>query len=1057
MGPDKSAGPDGITARFLQTSWHVIGPELLVQVKKIFEEGVIPQEWLRCRVTLIPKTEEPQSPADFQPISVGNILYRLVMRIIASRLRPYLTKVISKEQNAFLRGRCISENIILVKEVLHSFSRSDFKHKTFMLKADINKAFDKLDWNFLERAMRYLNIPEKIISIMLSSFKRAKVTITINGQGDGFIQPTQGLRQGCPMSPYIFIIAMEVLSRWLQEAHTRGLLQGVRLAHTSPIITHSIYADDLILVGNTCRAEVDTMTNMLHKFGYVSGLLINPNKSKLWFSKKCDDLTMQRVQDVWRAERVQGDEKYLGILLSPNGDAKRNGIRLLEKIKQKLSGWKTSMLSHAGRLVLIKSVLMTMPVYFMSLEMLPKGVIKEINSLMAKFLWGKTGQNRYLTFIAWKKVCRPVDMGGLGVKDLESFGEALFLKLVWSLAADEDKPWVKICKAKYYPNVGFWRAKNVSVGSKMWRQIMSKKEFFQDTVMWDVQNGEKICALSQPWFQGWSVQHEASKHDRSIRVKELIDDGTGQWNMHELNRLFQPHQVQQILQENNKPITNENLHDRLIWKVAKNGKFTAREGYNELLQPQRNMIVDQHSMWEGWWKNKNITPRIKIFLWRLINKGLPMALHMHSRFPNFPPICQRCQEENEYETHCLFFCATSRQVWFASPLGIRVHELPMEIKAAVNAIIQGLDDYGMQLFVNTIWEVWKARNKAVIEHQAFKPADVLQKVQMALSQRTQSPAVLHTMHETIGRYEYYEDGWQIVIDASWDVTKKAGSAYIIYEQGILHSIGMHSTSLNDPFMAEAMAMDEAIKYVKDQIRSQPMAKVQFFSDCLNLVQAVNDNDFDQVPSWRATRMVNNIIRELQLMQHEVTLQHTRREAVQQAHTLANTARRRGFEYRGRPHWQLLQQEGIREEIDIRFFQRTYGYLSKKKKKNRPQIHPDCSLSLGSRVSPRSAPSAEHWIDLRSERRRETHFLLFLGKILFVVLLHFCSSLLFSLLLTSSWDGFFGERNQLLGQNHVGEPAVAYSWNAKGVCFCIRCLIGTNKRSQGDSEEILLKD
>ncbi|KAJ4773133.1 RNA-directed DNA polymerase (reverse transcriptase)-related family protein [Rhynchospora pubera] len=597
-----------------------------------------------------------------------------------------------------------------------------------MLKADINKAFDKLDWNFLERAMRYINIPDKIITMMLSSYKRAKVTININGHSDGFLQPTQGLRRGCPMSPYMFIIAMEVLSIWLQQTCTQGLLKGVRLAHTSPVITHAIYADDLILMGDASRAEVDTLVNIMHKFGYVSGLYINPTKSRLWFSKRCEDVAIQRVQDAWRATRVQGDEKYLGINLSPNGDAKRIGALLLEKMQQKLSGWKSNMLSHAGRLVLIKSILMTMPVYCMSVEMLPKEIIKKINSLMAKFFWGKTNQNRYLALIAWKNICKPVSMGGLGVKDLQNFGDALFLKMVWSIMADEDKPWVKICKAKYFPNVGYLRARNATGGSKMWRQILSKRDFFSENVMWHVGNGEKACALSQPRFQGWTVCEEATKHDRSLKIKDLVDSQTGQWNEQKLNLLYQPMQVQQILQGSNKPVLDGEIGDKLIWQQAQNGKYTVKQGYKQIMQVHENSGHEQHDLWEGIWKKKNITPRVKIFVWRLINKGLPMGVHMHSRFPNFPSICQRCYEENEYDMHCLFFCNTSRQVWFASSLGIRVHELPMDIKSTLQQITHRLEDQGVQLFVNTVWEIWKERNKAVIEHRIFKPLEVLQRV-----------------------------------------------------------------------------------------------------------------------------------------------------------------------------------------------------------------------------------------------------------------------------------------------------------------------------------------
>ncbi|KAJ4811131.1 RNA-directed DNA polymerase (reverse transcriptase)-related family protein [Rhynchospora pubera] len=922
MGPDRSPGPDGITARFLQVGWNTLKTDLLTQIKEIFEAGEVPQEWLNCRVTLIPKSKEPQTPADYRPISVGNILYRLTMKMIANRLRPFLKEVISQEQNAFIKGRSIAENIILVKELLHSFSQSDFKQRAFLLKADVNKAFDKLSWDFLERALRYLNVPERFIQLLISSYKRAKVTIMINGNGDGFLEPTQGLRQGCPMSPYVFIIALEVLSRMLHMARNRGDLKGVKVASSSPIFTHAIYADDLVLMGDTSQAELDVLTNIMHKFGFVSGLNINPTKSRLWFSKSCDEHIVGRVQRAWNATSVQGAERYLGVMLGTRGDAKMNGLMLLEKIKAKLSGWKSNMLSHAGRLVLIKSVLMTMPVYYMSIEILPKGIIKEINSLMAKFFWGKTGHSRYLSFISWKKLCQPVSSGGLGLKDLQSFGEAIFFKIVWALMAEVEKPWVQLCKAKYYPKVGYWRARSGNKGSKMWRQVMGHRNFFKEKVMWQLGNGHKTYALSQPWFLGWMVQEQASRFDRTLRVKDLVDAHNGQWEFQTLARLFQPTQVQNIIHGVSIPNLNDTREDRLIWKCAKNGNYSPKEGYRELMQAQQNMTVQHQGMWERIWHCKNILPKIKIFLWRLINRGLPLAVNMHKRFQNFSPQCQRCHEENEFEMHCMFFCHTSRQVWFGSQLGIRTHELPLDISMAMQQIFEMLNEDAIQIFSNTIWEIWKERNKTVIEQKEFKVNEVLQRTRVLYNPMRlgQLPSGQSGRKET-ELQEVASEGWQVLVDASWDVSCRAGCAYIIYAQGILHSVGMQAHQLQDSFMAETMALHEAITHVYGMEGVSLDTTVQFFSDCMNLVQAVNHRELDELPSWEARGLVQDIINRLDERQQRITLQHARREAVVQAHNLANAARRTKFNFRGKPNWLMQQHEGISNELNTCFFQR----------------------------------------------------------------------------------------------------------------------------------------
>ncbi|KAJ4784686.1 reverse transcriptase [Rhynchospora pubera] len=923
MGPDKSPGPDGFTARFLQTNWHILGPTVVAQLKNVFEIGEVPEDWLRGHVTLIPKSAEPMTPADYRPISVGTILYRLMMKLVANRLRPHIKKVISHEQNAFLKGRNISDNIILVKEILHSFAQRNFKGQNFLLKVDINKAFDKLNWSFLQMAMKHLNIPWKIIHLMITSYSKAKITININGQGDGFLTPTQGLRQGCPMSPYIFIMSMEVLSRLLARASQRGMIQGVKVARTSPSITHAIYADDLILMGDTKESEVQAFKDILQIFGTASGLCINPTKSGLWFSNKCTENTILRVQEAWGARRVQGDERYLGVLIGTRGDCKRNGRVLLDKLKTKLAGWKSQMLSHAGRLVLIKSVLMSMPVYTMSLEMLPKKIVKDINSLLAKFFWGKTHKERYMSFIGWQKVCKPLEDGGLAVKDLQIFGEALFLKLVWELMADDDKLWVKVCKSKYYHVVGFWRAQGSNGGSTMWRQVIKMRGFFTQSVRWHLGNGDKVLALSQPWFDIWNTHDAATNADRNLKVNSLLAQETGEWDVQQLNRLFQPHQVDSIIGGAQKPVIGSNQEDKLIWNVSKSGRYSAKEGYKVLCIQRQGYNTAQETIWKSIWKWKSLAPKVKVFLWRLLQKGLPMAANIHSRIANFSPACQRCGEENEYEMHCLFFCNSSRQVWFASPLGLRVHELPLDITVTVVNVMGSLDEEGSKMFAHTMWEIWKERCTSVIEHKNFQPQAVVQRIRV--STPIQGEAVQPQQRMGINgdpeRYEFRRNSWQVLTDASWDVTNNAGGGFVIYKNGKAQAFGFQFFQAQDPLHSEGMAVVNAISYFYHNFALLDGETVEVFSDSWNLVQAVNHEDTTDLASWRAVGVIEEIIQLLKSRHPVLAITFARREALRHAHDLANLARRNRESYQGLPDLMELQRRQISGELDARFFQR----------------------------------------------------------------------------------------------------------------------------------------
>ncbi|KAJ4757665.1 RNA-directed DNA polymerase (reverse transcriptase)-related family protein [Rhynchospora pubera] len=904
MGSDKAAGPDGITCRFLQKYWMVIGNDLVEQIRRIFHTEDVPSEWLKCNVVLIPKNNEPESPSDYRPLSIGNVLYRLTMKIIAERLRPYMRKIISHEQTAFVKGKCISDNIILVREILHSFRQQNFKQKAFLLKADITKAFDKLNWQFLQQAMQYLNMPGKITRILKNSYECAKVTIRVNGVGDGFIVPTQGVRQGCPMSPYVFIMAMEILTRVMTKAMAHGQIKGVKVAENGPRISHVIYADDLVLMGDTNEQELREFVHIMVSFGNVSGLVINPVKSKIWISKQCDDSAKARVQALLQAEAAVENEIYLGAYLKHPNSASLTGKMLLEKMGARLAGWKSSMLSHAGRLVLIKSVLASLPVYYMTTEQIPKKWLKEMTGLIARFFWGKVGKSRYMTFIAWDKVCTPLEKGGLGVRNLNTVGEALFLKLVWALLSDEDKLWVQLCKAKYFHKEDSWGAGLGSKSSTLWRNIAKRRQFFINDVTWQIRDGKKINAISQPWFPGWEIANNMARENGQLKVADLYDQQMRVWRVGQLNYLFGQGNASTIQAQNTIPMPVALLPDRLIWLKAKNGKYTAKQGYLELQKDMQNAQLTQTNLqWVHMWNWKGIVPKVKVFIWRLLSRTLPVAQNIHRRINAFSPMCYRCGTENEFETHCMFFCPSSRVVWFGGTLGIATHALPMNIEDAFRNITEGIDEEGRRYICYTLWEIWLARNQEIFHHRKIDPIAVWRKV----NDHVNAHRMINDMEPYIGlnvrqnmdhKIPIHE--WMVLMDASCDKNGQAGMAFLIYKMGVLVGIGANHQSGLDPFWGEATVLMEVLQHIQRYMVGGTVPSVTLLTDCLNLVNAINEQDVENIPSWKATDTVAKAIVIINNLAGELQLRHVKRDIVKPAHILANHARRDRFFYLGPP-------------------------------------------------------------------------------------------------------------------------------------------------------------
>ncbi|KAJ4779711.1 RNA-directed DNA polymerase (reverse transcriptase)-related family protein [Rhynchospora pubera] len=758
---------------------------------------------------------------------------------------------------------------------------------------------------------------------MKSAFSGAKVTIAINGSTSGFITPTRGLRQGCPMSPYSFIIAMELFTRLMNKMERLGIIEGIKLAHTSPVLTHLIYADDLVVLGRAEQREFDSIKEYLACFGQVSGLIVNPAKSKIWFSRACGDEEVLRATNALQANEAQDEERYLGALLAGNSSAKKTGQLILDKMRAKLAGWKTHMLSHAGRLVLLKSVLMSLPVYYMSVERLPKGIIKEMNSLMAKFFWGKTGQQRYMAMVAWRKICKPIEEGGLGVRNLESFGEALLLKLAWVVISESDRPWVHVCKAKYCPQIGIWDAKEQSNSSTLWRQIIKLKEFFREDVCWRLGNGKKVKALAQPWFHGWQNHKSTSREDKNLRVADLFAFEANCWKTEELTRLFSLQQALIIQNEVEKPVSQSVTKDMLIWKRSKRGNYSVKEGY-QCIERQRDPIrTEANELWIQISNWRGVVPKIKIFLWRLISGALTLASNMNRRISNWSPMCQRCQLENEFESHCFFFCPGSRVIWFASNLGLRTHDLSLSIVQAVKECIQSLGEDQIKEFGYTMWEIWKARNATVIQQKKFDPVEVSIKVRNWLQVEAQSKEMHHTgvSKHTDEAYYYQAEGWQVIVDGSWDTLNKVGCAHLIYKRGRIYAIGYNCHILVDSFHAETVALKEALIHISMQWEMYRDGEIEIYSDCQQLVNILVEKDMDNIPSWVAMEDVCQILTLIDKLPTRVWLKKVSRKAVQQVHNLANNARRRNVQYQGIPRPYVEFEKDIAESIDVSFFQR----------------------------------------------------------------------------------------------------------------------------------------
>lgn len=217
--PDKAPGPDGFSASFFHTNWEAIGPEIIQEIQNFFSSGTLPRSINATHICLIPKIKTPKSVADYRPIALCNVYYKIISKVLTSRLHPILDEIVAENQSAFVPEKAISENVLITHEVLHFLKTSDAKKRGSMaVKTDMSKAYDKIEWEFIRLVLERMGIHPCWIKWVMQCVTTVTFSILINGAARGAIIPYRGIRQGDPLSPYLFILCSEVLSGLCKKA-----------------------------------------------------------------------------------------------------------------------------------------------------------------------------------------------------------------------------------------------------------------------------------------------------------------------------------------------------------------------------------------------------------------------------------------------------------------------------------------------------------------------------------------------------------------------------------------------------------------------------------------------------------------------------------------------------------------------------------------------------------------------------------------------------------------------------------------------------------------------
>ena len=216
MHPTKSLGPDSMNALFYQKFWHIIGNDVTKAIIEFFQSGKMLKSINYTHIALIPKVKAPESMTQFRPISLCNVMYKIISKVLANRLKLVLNNVISGNQSAFVPERLITDNILVAFEALHYLKTKRKGRSTHMaVKLDMSKAYDRVEWDFLSTMMCKMGFNDRWVNLVMQCLQTVSYSVVLNGEPVGYIGPTRGIRHGDPLSPYLFLICAEGLTTLL--------------------------------------------------------------------------------------------------------------------------------------------------------------------------------------------------------------------------------------------------------------------------------------------------------------------------------------------------------------------------------------------------------------------------------------------------------------------------------------------------------------------------------------------------------------------------------------------------------------------------------------------------------------------------------------------------------------------------------------------------------------------------------------------------------------------------------------------------------------------------